>query len=99
MSITRHTAKTHPHYQGYDESVDDRGTLPETFDPLNDRFEFTIDVAASRLRFLLPGERLVSPYSRPPFGNVLLIWNADRKAPGFRQQPSLDLIHKAEGAS
>lgn len=27
--------------------VDDRGTTPEVFDPLNDRFHFTIDVAAS----------------------------------------------------
>lgn len=39
-------AKTHPQ-QGYNEAVDDRATTWEDFTPLDQRFRFTVDVAAS----------------------------------------------------
>ncbi len=41
-----YVAKTHPQ-QGYNEAVDDRATTWEDFVPLDRRFGFTIDVAAS----------------------------------------------------
>ena len=41
-----YVAKTHPQ-QGYNEAVDDRATTWEDFTPLDRRFRFTIDVAAS----------------------------------------------------
>jgi hypothetical protein len=43
--------KNHPHQRrkrGADDSVDDRETPPDVFDPLNDEFRFTLDVAAAR---------------------------------------------------
>lgn len=168
-----YVAKTHPQ-QGYNEAVDDRATTAEVFDPLNRRYRFTIDVAASpenakcarfytrsddglsqdwsgervwcnppysviapwvekswseheraesivmllpanrteqtwwqnlveprrdrpgsalrslflpgRLRFLAPGQKLVKTNERPPFGCVLLVWNADI--------PEADLIQR-----
>ncbi len=46
-------AKTHPQ-QGYNEAVDDRATTWEDFEPINRRFSFTIDVAASADNAKLP---------------------------------------------
>ncbi len=46
MSLVKHAAKTHPQ-QGYNETVDDRATAREDFDPWHDRFGFTVDAAAS----------------------------------------------------
>lgn len=43
--------KNHPHRtrkRGVDDSVDDRETPPDVFDPLNAEFGFTLDVAAAR---------------------------------------------------
>lgn len=43
-------AKNHPQQiakNGVSEEVDDRGTSPEVFDPLMERFGFTLDVAAA----------------------------------------------------
>ena len=172
-----YVAKTHPQ-QGYSEAVDDRATTWEDFRPLNDRFRFTIDVAASRnntkvtgryytraddglalswagervwcnppysviapwvekawaeadtaelivmllpanrteqawwhnlveprrdrpdsplaveflpgrLRFIAPGEQIIRPNERPPFGCCLLIWNEPRAAAPMNQQGRL----------
>ena len=43
-------ARNHPqqvHARGARDDIDDRGTTPEIFDPLNGRFCFTLDVAAA----------------------------------------------------
>jgi len=50
VSIAGFRAQNHPQQtgaRGARISVDDRQTPPELFDPLNERFGFTIDVAAS----------------------------------------------------
>ena len=50
MSLVGYKSKNHPQQvgkRGARPEVDDRATTPEIFDPLNDRFHFTIDVAAS----------------------------------------------------
>lgn len=46
MSLVRFKAQNHPQ-QSAKPSVDDRATVPEVFGPLNDRFGFTVDVAAA----------------------------------------------------
>lgn len=50
MSLVGFKAQNHPQQvdkRGAKLRVDDRATPPELFDPLNERFGFTIDVAAS----------------------------------------------------
>jgi phage N-6-adenine-methyltransferase len=50
MSLVGFKAQNHPQQtgkRGRKESVDDRGTTREVFDPLHERFGFTLDVAAS----------------------------------------------------
>ena len=50
MTLTRFKASNHPQQtgrRGAKPEIDDRATPPELFDPLNERFHFTIDVAAS----------------------------------------------------
>lgn len=50
MSLTGFRASNHPQQvaaNGVDDDVDDRATHPMDFGPLNDRFGFTIDVAAA----------------------------------------------------
>lgn len=50
MSIIGFAARNHPQQlalRGSLDVVDDRGTPPELFDPLNARFAFTVDVAAA----------------------------------------------------
>lgn len=46
MSLVGFKAQNHPQQKAKD-AVDDRGTTPEMFGPLNDRFGFTLDVAAA----------------------------------------------------
>lgn len=46
MSLVRFKAQNHPQ-QAANPEVDDRMTAPEVFDPLNEKYHFTIDVAAS----------------------------------------------------
>lgn len=46
MSLVGFKARNHPQ-QKRNAAVDDRGTPPEMFNPLQERFRFTIDVAAS----------------------------------------------------
>lgn len=74
-------ARTHPQ-QGPNEKVDDRQTLPETFAEFQERFEFTVDSAASDHNAQLPrywtreqdgltqdwsGERV---WCNPPYSNI-----------------------------
>lgn len=50
MSLVGYKSKNHPQQvgkRGARPEIDDRATTPEVFDPLNRRFNFTIDVAAS----------------------------------------------------
>lgn len=50
MSLVGFKGQNHPQQigkRGARDRVDDRGTPPELFDPLNERFGFTLDVAAS----------------------------------------------------
>lgn len=50
MSLVKFKAQNHPQQtdtRGPLEEVDDRGTHPDDFAPLNDRFGFTLDVAAA----------------------------------------------------
>jgi phage N-6-adenine-methyltransferase len=52
MTLVGYKAKNHPQQvsrRGARPEIDDRATTPEVFDPLNARFHFTIDVAASAL--------------------------------------------------
>ena len=78
-------ARNHPQQvgkRGANPAVDDRATSPEVFDPLNERFRFTIDVAASAANTKLPrfysieddglsktwlGERV---WCNPPYSNI-----------------------------
>lgn len=50
MSLAGFKSSNHPQQtakNGARDDVDDRGTHPENFDPLNERFGFTLDVAAA----------------------------------------------------
>lgn len=50
MSIAGFRASNHPQQtarRGAADATDDRGTTPEVFGPLNERFRFTLDVAAA----------------------------------------------------
>lgn len=80
-SLVGFKAQNHPQQRAKDE-VDDRQVTPADFAPLNDRFGFTIDVAASDTNALLPrywtvahdalsmswaGERV---WCNPPYSNI-----------------------------
>lgn len=85
MSIAGFRAQNHPQQVGKNGArpdVDDRGTTPEMFGPLNERFRFTLDVAASAanakceryftrerngLRQSWIGERV---WCNPPYSNI-----------------------------
>lgn len=57
MTLSGFKAQNHPQQtakRGPNPAVDDRATPPEMFGPLNKRFGFTIDVAASRANAKLP---------------------------------------------
>lgn len=84
-------ARNHPQqvrvHGGPDDTVDNRGTLPEIFDPINAEFKFTLDVAASDRNhkcaryFTLKDDGLSLPWRgervwcNPPFSN-LAAWAA-----------------------
>lgn len=53
MSLIASECRTHPQ-QGPDEDVDCRATTPESFAIFHERFDFTIDVAASHKNTKLP---------------------------------------------
>lgn len=57
MSLVGFEAQNHPQQiarNGARASIDDRGTTTEVFEPLNERFRFTIDAAASVSNAVLP---------------------------------------------
>lgn len=57
MSLVGFKARNHPQQPsllGPNREVDDRTTAPEIFEPLHERFGFTIDVAASEANARLP---------------------------------------------
>lgn len=57
MSLVGFKAQNHRQQvgrRGPNPKVDDRGTTPEVFDPLHERFRFTIDVAATATNAKLP---------------------------------------------
>ncbi len=53
MSLVARPARNHPQQRTLD-SIDDRATTPEIFDPLHAEFGFTIDVAAADHNAKLP---------------------------------------------
>ena len=53
MSLVGRAARNHPQ-QKVNPKVDDRQTAPEVFDPLHERFGFTVDAAASPHNAKLP---------------------------------------------
>lgn len=53
MSLVGFKARNHPQQDAKD-WVDDRAVLPEFFAPLNDRFRFSVDAAASAANAVLP---------------------------------------------
>lgn len=53
MSLVAFSARNHPQQRALD-SVNDRATTPEIFDPLHAEFEFTVDVAAAAHNAKLP---------------------------------------------
>ncbi len=85
MSLVGYSAENQPQQvgrRGPNRSVDDRATTSELFHPLNDRFHFTVDVAASKENTKLPryftieqdglaqswaGERV---WCNPPFSDI-----------------------------
>lgn len=81
MSLVKFRAKNHPQ-QTTTDAVDDRATTLDVFAPLNDRYRFTVDVAASASNTKLPryytidengldqswaGERV---WCNPPYSNI-----------------------------
>jgi hypothetical protein len=67
MSLVGYKARNHVQQvrkRGPNPKVDDRATAPETFDPLQERFGFTLDVAASPRNAKLP-RFFVSPDYQP----------------------------------
>lgn len=57
MSLAKFHARNHPQQTlvgGPNHAVDDRATTPEVFDPLHERFEFSIDVSATPLNTKCP---------------------------------------------
>jgi phage N-6-adenine-methyltransferase len=85
MSLVGFKAKNHRQQvlvNGPRDDVDDRGTTPEVFDPINARFDFTVDVAAAAHNAKVPrfytinddglaqdwtGERV---WCNPPYSDV-----------------------------
>ena len=83
MSIAGFKARNHPRYQAAaTDEIDDRETTRSVFDPLHERFRFTVDVAAAAHNTKLPryydldrngllqswdGERV---WCNPPYSNI-----------------------------
>jgi phage N-6-adenine-methyltransferase len=85
MTFSGFRARNHPAQvsrRGAMDSVDDRATAPELFGPLNERFGFTLDVAASAANtkcsryYTLHDNGLVQPWAleriwcNPPFSGL-----------------------------
>lgn len=75
MSIAGFRAQNHPQQtdkRGASDEVDDRGTHPENFDPLNERFRFTLDVAAA------PHNTKCERYYTREMDGLSLPWTGER---------------------
>jgi phage N-6-adenine-methyltransferase len=75
MALTGFKAQNHPQQigrRGANPTVDDRATPPEMFDPLHERFRFTIDVAA------LPHNAKLPRYYTPLENGLLQSWAGER---------------------
>ena len=85
MSLVGYKSKNHPQQvgkRGARPEIDDRATTPEVFGPLNERFHFTIDVAASpentkcKRYYTADEDGLAQPWARervwcnPPHSNL-----------------------------
>lgn len=85
MSLVQFKARNHGQQvrkRGANPDVDDRATTPEVFDPLNERFGFTVDVAASAHNTKLPRYYTIEDdgltqnwdgevvWCNPPFSNI-----------------------------
>jgi len=85
MSLVRFAGRNHPQQvgaRGPNPSVDDRATAWEVFEPLMDRFRFTIDVAASAVNtkckrfYSIDDDGLAQPWLRervwcnPPYSDI-----------------------------
>ncbi len=85
MALAGFKARNHPQQtgkRGANPTVDDRATPPEMFEPLDERFRFTIDVAAQPHNAKLPRyytpleDGLVQPWKgervwcNPPYSNI-----------------------------
>jgi len=71
MSLVAFKARNHPQ-QAVRDAVDDRGTLPELFAPLNAEHRFTLDAAASHLN-----AKCEKYFTRETDG-LLRSWRAER---------------------
>lgn len=81
MRLVSFKARNHPQQESID-TVDDRGTRRDFFDPLHAEHQFTIDVAASaenallRRYFTVEADGLASPWSgervwcNPPYSDI-----------------------------
>jgi phage N-6-adenine-methyltransferase len=81
VSLVGFKARNHPQ-QKANPKVDDRSTAPEMFEPLHERFGFTIDVAASAENrklerfYSIEDDGLTKPWIRervwcnPPYSNI-----------------------------
>lgn len=81
MTLVGFKARNHPQ-QKRNPEVDDRATTPEVFDPLNERFHFTLDVAASAHNtkcaryYSIEDDGLVRPWAgervwcNPPYSDI-----------------------------
>lgn len=75
MSLVSFKANNHPQQtgrRGARPEIDDRATPPELFDPLNERFGFTLDVAA------LPHNAKCERYFTPDDNGLLQSWAGER---------------------
>ena len=86
MSLVGFHARNHRQQtgkRGADPKVDDRATTPEVFDPLHERFGFTVDVAAATHNaklarfFSIEDDGLAQPWGggervwcNPPYSNI-----------------------------
>jgi phage N-6-adenine-methyltransferase len=75
MSVVGYRARNHPQQvtaRGPRPDVDDRATTPELFDPLHERFGFTVDVCA------LPHNAKLPRYFTPDDDGLAQSWAGER---------------------
>lgn len=99
MSLVRFAAQNHPQQssrRGARPEIDDRATPPELFDPLNERFRFTLDACA------LPHNAKLPRYWTPDDDGLLKSWRCERvwcNPPFSDIQPWVSKAHFAANAA